>query len=118
MADDAMPVVEIERQGDVLRPVAKKIAGEPGGRDRIVDSSRQSEPRLEDGIRMHLHFGSPSERPDEAVERRCDGHDRDLRERWIHGGPPPHGLAAEPRTALSASSHGWRVELDQPGEYW
>ena len=112
-----MLVVEVEHQRDVLRAVAKKIADKASCRDWIIDPSRKSEPRLEDCVRMYRQFGSPGESPDETAERGCDGHDRDLRERWIHGGAPPRGLTAEPRTALGTDSQGWRVELDKPGEY-
>jgi hypothetical protein len=52
VADDAMPVVEVERQRDVFRTVAMKIAREASCLERAVNPASQGEPWLEDGVWM------------------------------------------------------------------
>lgn len=86
-ADKSVTIVEVERQGHVVLPVTKKIVGDPSRRGGIVDPSRKGDACV--GVRMRRTAGPALERPDETAERGCDGHDRDLRSEWIHGGPPP-----------------------------
>lgn len=75
VADDAMPVVEVECQRDVLYAVANKIAGEASCRNRIVDPAREVEARFAHGVRVDSRLaGSPGQRPEGEVDGKQRGH--------------------------------------------
>jgi len=70
--DEAVPVIEVQREGDVLPAVPEQVAGDSGGDDRIVDPRRSDEPRSSHGWRPE--HGEPGE--------------------YTEAQKPPHGGAA------------------------
>lgn len=73
MADEAVAVIEVERQGQVLTPATEQVPGKAGSACRVVDPTRESEPGLGDSVGVRCRpAGAPSQHSEEDVKR-CRG---------------------------------------------
>jgi len=116
VSDEAVTVVHVEDKRHVLPAVAEKYPSGAGCAGRIVNPTGQREMALLERLRVTRYPRAVSVQASEkAVEWGCDGHGRDLREKWIHGGSPHPGRrrrpdGARPGARLEAGAH-------QTGEY-
>lgn len=71
MANEAVPVVQVQRQREVLMTAAEEIEGDPRSRGRVVDPSGDVAQVLGDRFRMARHPAGPGcrgQRSGEAAE--------------------------------------------------
>ncbi len=63
VADEAMPVVQVEGESDILPTAPEEIEGDLGCRGRVVDPSRDVELTVRDCLRVAGHPARPGEQP-------------------------------------------------------
>lgn len=75
MSDEAVPIVEVEDEGDVLLAMPEQVGTNRGRGCRIVDPAGKAEACLAHGVRVDGRLaGSPGQRPKEGVDGRDLGH--------------------------------------------